>query len=134
MYTKVLVPVDETRFSKAILTMLESFLDPLQSQLTLLHVASEAQEQEQIKTDFQRDLADWQEALQLQGFNVQSQLAYGNISDEIVRLANDFDLIAMTTHARAGLSKWVLGSVAEDIFHKLSIPVVFYRPEGWRES
>jgi nucleotide-binding universal stress UspA family protein len=39
------------------------------------------------------------------------------------------DLIALTTHARKGLSRLFMGSVAESVVRKSSIPVLLTRPE-----
>jgi nucleotide-binding universal stress UspA family protein len=40
------------------------------------------------------------------------------------------DLIAMTTHARGGLSNFVLGSVANQILRQAGVPVLLYRPRA----
>lgn len=39
----------------------------------------------------------------------------------------DIDLIAMTTHGRSGLSRFLFGSVAEGVFRQLSVPVMLLR-------
>ncbi len=131
MYTKVLVPLDDSRFSKAILTTLNSFLDPLKTQLTLLRVASLIDDKEGLEAEIKRDLDEWQLALREKGFNVHSRVLYGKASDEIVKLALDegADLIAMTTHARVGLAQWMLGSVAQAVLQQATIPVIFLNPE-----
>jgi nucleotide-binding universal stress UspA family protein len=38
------------------------------------------------------------------------------------------DLIAMATHARRGLARVLLGSVAETVLREASVPVLLYRP------
>ena len=38
------------------------------------------------------------------------------------------DLLAMATHGRRGLSKLLLGSVAETILHNISTPILLKRP------
>lgn len=131
MYTKVLVPIDDSRFSKAILTTLNSFLDPLKTQLTLLRVSSLIDDKEGLEAEITEDLADWQLALRETGFNVHSRVRFGRASEEIVRIAREenIDLIAMTTHARVGLAQWMLGSVAQSVFQEVSIPVIFLNPE-----
>lgn len=50
----------------------------------------------------------------------------GNIPDEIVRLANenDCDLIVMGTHGRTGVSRLLMGSVAEQVMRRAECPVV----------
>jgi nucleotide-binding universal stress UspA family protein len=45
--------------------------------------------------------------------------------------ANDVDLIAMSTHGRTGFRHLVLGSVAEAVLRRSTVPVVvFPRPES----
>jgi nucleotide-binding universal stress UspA family protein len=39
------------------------------------------------------------------------------------------DLIAMSTHGRSGLARWVLGSVADKILHESRIPLWLVRPK-----
>ena len=38
------------------------------------------------------------------------------------------DLIALTTHARSGLSHWMMGSVAEKLLHATPVPLLVVRP------
>jgi nucleotide-binding universal stress UspA family protein len=45
-----------------------------------------------------------------------------------VSLELNIDLIAMCTHARAGLAHWILGSVAETVIRKSWLPVLVSRP------
>lgn len=56
----------------------------------------------------------------------------GNAADEIIDLAaktpNSF--IAMSTHGRSGLGRWVFGSVAEKVIHFSGDPVLVIRPAG----
>lgn len=40
------------------------------------------------------------------------------------------DLVVMTSHGRTGLSRWMLGSVAQQIAHHAPVPVLVLRAEG----
>lgn len=40
-----------------------------------------------------------------------------------------FDLVAMATHGRSGLQRWLYGSVAEYLLSHLSVPILLVRPE-----
>ena len=53
-------------------------------------------------------------------------LAEGNSAEEIVEQARKVgaDLIVMATHARSGLKRLFIGSVAEDVIRKCGIPVL----------
>ena len=40
----------------------------------------------------------------------------------------EVDLIAMSTHGRSGLGRWVFGSTADKLIHSTSIPLLLVRP------
>lgn len=62
--------------------------------------------------------------------SVRSEVLEGRANDEIVTYAkkNPFNIIVMTTHGRAGLSRWVYGSVAEYVVLGVSSPVLLIGP------
>jgi nucleotide-binding universal stress UspA family protein len=68
------------------------------------------------------------------GLKVKRTVAQGNAVDIIVEkaAANPSTLIAMTTHGRSGLNRWLLGSVAEKVLRATTNPVLLVRasPEG----
>jgi nucleotide-binding universal stress UspA family protein len=57
---------------------------------------------------------------------VERCFAEGTPATEILRVAQELeaDLIVMGTHGRTGLSRWLLGSVAEQVMRKAPCPVV----------
>lgn len=63
------------------------------------------------------------------GWRVEVATAFGEPPDEIVAHArkHGIDLIAMATHARSGLARAVLGSVAEAVLRRAEIPVLMVR-------
>jgi nucleotide-binding universal stress UspA family protein len=38
------------------------------------------------------------------------------------------DVIAMSTHGRSGVQRWLMGSVAEKVVHHSHIPVMLIHP------
>jgi nucleotide-binding universal stress UspA family protein len=40
------------------------------------------------------------------------------------------DLIVMATHGRSGVSRWVLGSVADRVLHSTAVPLLLVRPSA----
>jgi nucleotide-binding universal stress UspA family protein len=42
---------------------------------------------------------------------------------------NGVDLIAMSTHGRSGIGRWLLGSVADKVVHGAKMPVLLVRPD-----
>lgn len=60
------------------------------------------------------------------GVPVEHIVAEGKPADEVVRLAADgkADVIVIGTHGRTGLTRLLMGSVAEQVLRKASCPVV----------
>jgi nucleotide-binding universal stress UspA family protein len=51
----------------------------------------------------------------------------GDAAGEIATLANDYDLVALSSHGRSGVSRWWFGSVAEQVLRVVSRPVFLVR-------
>ena len=60
---------------------------------------------------------------------VEHRLAMGNPATEIVRTANQepVEMIVIGTHGRTGLSRLLMGSVAESVVRHASCPVMTYK-------
>ncbi len=65
------------------------------------------------------------------GLSVKSVVLEGKPAEEIVDYAtkNPFNLIAMATHGRSGISRWAYGSVAERVLLGVTSPLFLVRPE-----
>lgn len=57
-------------------------------------------------------------------------VVFGRPAEGIVDYAQreGVDLIAMSTHGRSGLSRWLFGSVADKVLHGTHIPILLVRP------
>ena len=60
----------------------------------------------------------------------------GTPADEIIKFAEEegMDLVVVATHGRTGLKHMVMGSVAERIVRRSTIPVLTVKPHPMRES
>lgn len=60
---------------------------------------------------------------------VETAIAHGTPATEIVRYAddNDVDLVAMGTHGRGGIERYLLGSVTERVLRTSPVPVLTVR-------
>ncbi len=67
--------------------------------------------------------------LEAKGLKVDTHVRYGQDAEEILDHASqkDVDLIAMTTHGRSGIKRFLLGSVAEKILRHSAKPVFLVR-------
>ena len=56
-------------------------------------------------------------------------LAQSGKTPQSVGHAESFDLIAMATHGRGGLHRWVMGSVTERVVSASRLPLLVIRPK-----
>ncbi len=68
--------------------------------------------------------------IESRGLSVHSIAAFGFPADEIIRSAEatKADLIAMATHGRSGLNRWVMGSIADAVLRRSMLPCLMIRP------
>lgn len=94
-------------------------LDP-----TLVQDTTEADEQEA-----RTYLDQVATALRQRGISVQTEQPHGAAAEAIVDTARraHADLIALTTHGRSGLGRLLFGSVADEVLHKTTRPVLLVR-------
>ncbi|MDD5190157.1 MAG: universal stress protein [Dehalococcoidales bacterium] len=64
------------------------------------------------------------------GINVKSVIKTGDAAMEIIKVSEsgNFDLVAMSSHGKSGITKWVLGSVSHKILQAGKKPLLLVRP------
>lgn len=74
-------------------------------------------------------LATLRQRASMRDVATESQVLVGPIAPLVVQAAEEqrADLVVMVTHARRGLSRWVLGSVADAVVHNAHVPVLVLR-------
>lgn len=141
MYTRILVPLENTPYDAAILAHVRQLARATGASLLLIHVADgwaarnmaqlELRESEELRSD--RDyLKRTADALERDGYKVDALLAGGDPVKEIIDAAmrERCDLIAMSTHGHRFLKDVIFGSVAEGVRHRCTIPVLLVRGSG----
>lgn len=70
-------------------------------------------------------LSGVEKRLRAKGINVSWRLESGAAADTIIQVAETIraDFIAMSTHGRSGVGRWVFGSVADRVVHSGKFPV-----------
>ncbi len=144
MFEKILVPLDGSPLAEGILPYVKILANGLGSQVILLH-AAEASPLDHRDPEMEpytsatvariRPLAESYletitEELCRDGVQVEMKVTQGKAAEEIVGYAesNDTDLIAMSTHGRSGLARWVMGSTAERVLRSVECPLLLVRP------
>jgi len=138
MYERILIPLDGSEVGESALPYVENLVSKLSPEVkvevTLLQVLSPVQpyyvsgyevpdiaytekQTEENKKKAIGYLNSTGEALRSKGVTVTAKVTVGGASEEIVKAAEEInaDLIAMSTHGRSGLSRWVFGSVTDKV-------------------
>lgn len=63
------------------------------------------------------------------GLTVDSAVVQGRVARELVAASKPGDVIVMASHGRGGLSRWLLGSVAEDVLRHSAVPVFLVKSD-----
>ena len=138
MFNRILVPLEHSATDEAILAYIRPLASASHAALVLIHVADgwvarniqqlDLRESEEMKEDFGY-LDQVCNALRQDGFNVEAVLAAGDPAREIAAAADreHCDLIAMATHGHRLLADVVKGSVASELRHITSVPVLMVR-------
>ena len=138
MYRRILVPVENSAYDQAILTHVRELARLCKASVVLIHVADgfvarnaqqlNLRESEEMRLDrnyLERIASD----LKRDGVEAESVLAGGDPSREIAAAAEreQCDLIAMSTHGHRFVKDLLYGSVANEVRHISTIPVLLVR-------
>jgi len=123
---RMLVALDGTPESESVLPALMPLLRTKTVRLTLLGVGPGPESAEALELYLGR----LRNTLLLDDVTSESKVEWGDPAVEILRAGTPaaFDVIAMATHARAGLRRDLVGSVAESVLRHSEIPVLAFRP------
>jgi len=145
MYWKILVPLDGSGLAERAIPHATALAKASGAQVTLVTVVQltlgvagvkleatpeYAAERRAALTDeaviylqkIRQDLAD-------QGVVTRGVLLEGDVASEIINYAeeNGFGLIAMATHGRSGIGRFVMGSIADKVVRSTGKPVLLIR-------
>lgn len=138
IYTRILVPLEHTSYDNAILAHVRSLAQLSGASILLIHVADgwAARNMRQLalreSEEMQKDRAYLDRLcgeLTRDGFDADALLANGDPANEILAAAEreQCDLIAMATHGHRLVGDLIHGSVANDVRHRATMPVLMLR-------
>lgn len=143
MFERILVPLDGSPVAQAILPYVMSVAKGFHSRVILFHVAETALDQEdpeqktyadetieRIRPLAENYLAGVADEFRRQGVDVETRVVGGRAAAKILEYAEqeNVDLIALSTHGRSGLARWVMGSRVDKILRACEQPVLLVRP------
>jgi nucleotide-binding universal stress UspA family protein len=136
-FEKILVPLDGSACAEDILPKVEKLATELKASIALLRVAyahtfpgvDPTEAEVTVVREAEEYVHKIEERLKAKGFKVDSHVRYGDEAEEILDHAaqKDIDLIAMSTHGRGGVKRWLLGSVAEKLLRHSPKPIFLVR-------
>ena len=159
MYTRILVPLDGSRFAEQALPHALNIAAAGAVEIHLLSVApllndqthsvvdmypvyvyrdymvNHASESERIKLGLQDYLDQVVRGITAAGHQAISAVRLGQPAEEIISYAgeNNCELIVMSTHGRSGIGRWVYGSVADKVLRGSATPVLLVRVQEQTE-
>ena len=81
-------------------------------------------------TEAETCLANADERVRQSGVTVTTEVRHGSPGPTIVDATQPGDLIVMTSHGHSGFARWMLGSVAEAVVRRSTVPVLLVRAEA----
>jgi len=143
MYRKIVVPLDGSELAEGILPHVGELIRERDSQVYLLSIVPtmrgvlppvvdwrpKGEEQQRVEQELREYLRKVAQRLEPVAAEVQIHVRFGRPADEVLAFAEDVeaDLIAMTTHGRSGIRRWIFGGVAEQVLRAALCPVLLVR-------
>jgi nucleotide-binding universal stress UspA family protein len=142
MFTKILIPLDGSKVAERVLPFAQILAGALKLPVELLevvdisamtaHIANDkARYLDKMITEGERYSREYLEktAAKFSGSQVSCTVQRGHAADLITERASaeSNTLIAMATHGRSGVNRWLLGSVAEKVLRGTKSPLFLVR-------
>ncbi len=145
MYSRIVVPLDGSVLAEHALSHAQELAKALDVPIHLLRVvdvtrlerygayglaleyaglAEVAQEEERAAREYMQTVSS---GVTSAGLTVTIEILRGLVVPSVTEAARANDLIVMASHGRTGLSRWFLGSVAEEVVRKSAGPVLIVR-------
>lgn len=147
MYDQIVVPLDGSRWSESAIARATELARVHDAEVVLLHVyqarggdytdqwilAGHQQIADQPFDQIRDQLVSLRNRLRQEGLKAREVLIRGGNPAQVIcdYVANEEDIcmIVMSTHGRTGLSKWLVGSVAQSVIKQTRVPVTLVHPD-----
>jgi nucleotide-binding universal stress UspA family protein len=144
MYRRILVPLDGSDLAEQALPHAVAHAAKFGAEIVLLKVLGPLPEPSMSSPRVVRSAAEASaklareylarvvERLRAEDVQVRAETAEGRPYVEIVRFAeeHEIDLIVMSTRGQSGLSRWLLGSVADRVVRGVLVPLLLVQAQG----
>ncbi|MBP8002808.1 MAG: universal stress protein [Chloroflexi bacterium] len=145
MYKKILVPLDGSPLAEAVLPHAQALAQSEGAELVLLRVAVDPGAEfafadpalaagiiQEMEEETKAYMAGIAARMKEAGYLASTMMREGPIAETILAVAEETqaDVIAMSTHGRSGLSRWLMGSIADRVVKHSHVPVMVIRPQN----
>ncbi|WP_092142327.1 universal stress protein [Cupriavidus sp. YR651] len=138
MYTRILVAIDGSHCSDQALEEAIGIAGPCNAVLELVHVIDSGYEQAEVRAGLVRKGQELLAAAQAQAESrnvrchvvmVDNILALGDVANQIRQVVEDShaQLVVIGTHGRRGVTRLLMGSVAEALVRQCKVPVMLVK-------
>ncbi len=153
LLNRVLVPLDGSKPSRDVLPHVEAILDkewvfesstvwlthiiPTEHYASGPHIAKRVPysrpESEELRAQASRYLEEVARKLRVSGRKVEIRVGEGDVAKMILAVSVQVgaNLIAMSTHGHSGFNRLFLGSIAERVLHKSTVPLMLVKPVSY---
>ena len=152
MYKRILVPLDGSEQSEAVLPLVSTLANVSDAEIILLRVAehpyslySTCYEYPPSDPDLARTILNKKRAIYHEvkgyleriavtlgtaGIKVYAEVCEGAVVEAILASTDrlHIDLIVLSTCGQSGGSQWVIGAIADRVLHEAQVPVILIRP------
>ena len=153
MYNKIMVPLDGSDLAECVIPHVEAIISGFKSkEVVLVRVVNPVRlpvsvpaqgnygftekDRQQLGANRKKTANEYLEkmaaSLEIPGTDFSFAVLEGNPANMLADYAtnNAVDLIVIASHGRSGVSRWVLGSVADRIVQNSCVPVMVVRAPG----
>ena len=149
MYKKIMVPLDGSKLAECVLPHVELMVKACNAPEVILvqafepitipvgREASKIKSLDQLmefevhgKTEAEKYLKGIASQLAKSGINTKTEIIVGKASEALSDFAakHAVDLVIIATHGRSGITRWVMGSIADRLIHSIKVPILLIRP------
>lgn len=140
MFERILVPLDGSPAGEAVFQPLRQLLRRKDAEVILVQAIdvpklASLSQSAPILTGMEREAAVYLERVEArlegEGLRVRSLVLQGMPAESVLKAADSerATLIALSTHGRSGVVRWMLGSVTEEVLRHSPLPVLVWRAE-----
>jgi len=150
MYKNIMAPLDGSELAESVLPHVKAFIKGFDiSDVVLVRVVEPDSTSviDDGEVDFINKLLDFDkkrissakayldgvgEGLTGEKGKPHTAVLFGKPADSLIDYieSNDIDLIVIATHGRSGVTRWLMGSVAEKILRSAKVPIFIVRAPG----